>query len=77
MVDVFTGELVFVDSEGEFTEEEWVEAVERGKKEGMLREEAEDGEGMVVDEGEGVGEVLKRVVEEKVRREMRWKDGGK
>ncbi|TGZ82851.1 hypothetical protein EX30DRAFT_328712 [Ascodesmis nigricans] len=74
VVDVFSGQLVFVDSEGEFTHEELEEALERGKKEGMVRVD-DGGDVMVVDEGGGVGEEIRRVVEEKVQRDLRWKDG--
>lgn len=65
------GELVFVDSQGRFEEGELEEAVKRGREECRILVEEDE---MEVDQESGkgrVGEIVRKVVEGKVGRELR------
>lgn len=69
-----TGQLGFVESEGDFEYDDFERAVEAGRSVCSARHEGNDNDKMDMDTGEQrIGELIRRVVREKVEKDLRWR----
>lgn len=68
-----TGSLVFVESEGEFDYEDFERVVETGRSVCSARNETDDDNMEMDTGGQGAGELIRKVVREKVEKDLRWR----
>lgn len=67
------GLLGFVESEGEFEFEDFERVVKAGKNVCSARREGDDNDTDMDTGGQGVGELMRKVVREKVEKDLRWR----
>lgn len=68
-----TGQLGFVESEGEFEYEDFERVVEAGRNICSAKGEGNDDDTKMDTGGQGVGELIRKVVREKVQKDLRWR----
>lgn len=68
-----TGQLGFVESEGEFEYEDFERAAEAGRNVCSAKGEGNDDDTKMDTGGQGVGELIRQVVREKVQKDLRWR----
>lgn len=67
------GQLGFVESEGEFEYEDFERVVEAGRNICSVKGEGNDGDTKMDTGGQGVGELMRKIVREKVEKDLRWR----
>lgn len=67
------GLLGFVESEGEFEYEDFERVVEAGRNVCSAGREGDDNDTKMDTGGQGVGELMRKVVREKVEKDLRWR----
>lgn len=67
------GQLGFVESEGEFEYEDFERVVEAGRNVCSVRQEGNGDDTEMDTGGQGVGELIRKVVREKVEKDLKWR----
>lgn len=67
------GQLGFVESEGEFEYEDFERVVEAGRNTCSVKGDGNDGDTKMDIGGQGVGELMRKIVREKVEKDLRWR----